>query len=451
MALTFSHRYAVPPSHAVMAMLGALGAAVGNQIEFEPWPGHPVPACLNVLFASRAYQAVVEAVWAPLISAQRAQVEWLLGHDAESLDREAARLTRERNEYIEIPTQPADLRYFDERLADIRLARWPAVTIDSASIEATGHTAVLLSPGGAALAIDRWVSEAGARERELLVAGWSRTCPCSTAGSVSVTMVASPDDANRLLTDRSAARSGLAGTFLVVRDHQPAVPDEPAAGAAQWADWVQQLFRWRHAGNNMTCRPAPEAQRNLDELALELVSLAAPEPHRHLGSWHEQALRLTLLLHLGTGNAQALVGAKTVQTAVALIRWLVGQQADLLTEGSQSDPLEEFVRSLVPTPGAHLTVTQSYDAFCQRCRGLGIQTPARKDYTGRVTDLVEQIHGIRLRKDVPGLNGKHQTGWSGIELVVKEQTEDKENDLARLPELPELPARQPTNEIEFLI
>src|SRR6185503_8585167 len=230
---------------------------------------------------------------------------------------------------------------------------------------------------------------------------------CSTAGSVSVTMVASPDDANRLLTDRSAVRSGLAGKFLVVRDHQPAVPDEsaaeatPVAAADHWAEWIQRLFSWRHAGNNMTCRPAPEAQRNLDELALELVSLAAPEPHRHLGSWHEQALRLTLLLHLGTGNAQALVGAKTVQTAVALIRWLVGQQADLLTQATEPQPdrMEEFVRGLVPQEGTWLTVTQSYDAFAQQCRQLGISTPHRKDYTGRVTDLVEQIHGIRLRKD----------------------------------------------------
>src|SRR6185503_1573210 len=96
--------------------------------------GHPVPACLNVLFASRAYQAVVEAAGAPLISAQPAQGDWLLGHGAEALGREAGRLTQERIEYIErIPTQPADPRYFDERLADLQLARWPVVTIDSAS------------------------------------------------------------------------------------------------------------------------------------------------------------------------------------------------------------------------------------------------------------------------------------------------------------------------------
>ena len=463
MALTFSHRYVVPPSHAVMAMLGAIGAAVGNQIEFEPWPGQRVHSCINVLFASQAYQAAVDAVWAPLLSAQRAQVKGLV-LDAESLDREAERLTRERDQYVErIPSQSLDLRYFDERLADLQLARCPVVTIDPAGIEATGHTAVLLSPGGSALAIDRWVSEAGARERDLLVAGWnqradSRTCQ-TPSGSVSVTMVASPDDANRLLTDRWAARSGLAGTFLVVRDDEAAAPVESAAsGADQWADWLRRLFHWRHAGNTMMCHPAPEARRNLDELALELVSLAGPEPHRNLGSWHQQALRLTLLLHLGTGNLQPSVAPETVRAAVALTRWLVGQQADLLAEpaDAKADRLEGFVRSLVPTAGAWMTVTQSYDAFAQQCRQLGIVTPSRKDYTGRVTDLVEQIHGFRLRKDVPGLNGKHQAGWCGLGFqklgvpVMSPNTQIRRSELSELSDSAER-AEGEAAQIEFLI
>ncbi len=366
MALALSHRYAVAPSVVIMAMLGALGAAVGNQIEFVPWPGHTVPGCLNVLFPGPT-SPVVDAVWAPLLAAQQAQVEWLFGLDA---------------------------------------------------------------------------------------ADFGTSVPCVSAGSVSVMMVASPADANRLLTDPWAVRSGLAATFLVVRDSQPSALDEFVASAAdQWADWVQRLFSWRHAGTTMMSRPTPEAQGALDSLARELTSLTRlPEPHRHLaGSWPQQALRLTLLLHLGTGNPQALVAAETVQAALALTRWLIDQQADLLAQPAdlQADRLEEFVRGLVPTAGTWLTVTQSYDTFAQQCRQFGIKTPSRKDYTGRVTDLIDQIHGIRLRKDVPGLNGKNQTGWAGIELA--ETATEGINDSARLPVLPVLPAAQPADQIEFLI
>ncbi len=345
-AIELSGRTGASTGSVVMAMLGAIAAAAGNQSSFEPWPGRNVPPCLNLLFGCPGADtvAVLEDVWGPLFAVQRTGAEKLANRDAEWLDAEATKLRRARAQHLERIPFPAaaDLQYFDAPLADIRLARWPALLrrdpapgcIDAV---APDHTAVLFTLAGrAGLAMDYWASDAGRLERELLVTGWrqranSHTCQ-SLSGSVSVTMLASPEETVRFLTARWAVQSGLAGTFLVVRDDsEPAEQDDSGISRLDcWAEWLRRLFRWRLEGRPHVVRPSDKARAVPENSARQASTWAArlsPEHHHMATHRPEQLLRVALAIHLGTGQIGAQLSAQTARAASEVSRWLSDQQA----------------------------------------------------------------------------------------------------------------------------
>ena len=67
--------------------------------------------------------------------------------------------------------------------------------------------------------------------------------------------------------------------------------------------------------------------------------------------------------------------------------------------------------------GSCLTVTQAYRAFCQLSEQRSLGPIKRSMFKASMQDLVRDVHGLGLRRDVPDSLGKQQEAWRGLKLV----------------------------------
>jgi hypothetical protein len=67
--------------------------------------------------------------------------------------------------------------------------------------------------------------------------------------------------------------------------------------------------------------------------------------------------------------------------------------------------------------GACLTVTQAYLVFCQLAQQRQLSQLKRSMFKTVMCDLVKDVHGLGLRRDVPDTLGKQQEAWRGLKLV----------------------------------
>jgi len=70
--------------------------------------------------------------------------------------------------------------------------------------------------------------------------------------------------------------------------------------------------------------------------------------------------------------------------------------------------------------GACLTVTQAYHVFCRLSEQRQLGELKRSMFKEVMKDLVRDVHGLALRRDVPDLNNKQQEAWRGLKLVEAE-------------------------------
>ena len=67
--------------------------------------------------------------------------------------------------------------------------------------------------------------------------------------------------------------------------------------------------------------------------------------------------------------------------------------------------------------GSCLTVTQAYQVFCRLAQQRQLDQLKRSMFKATMQDLVKDVHGLGLRRDVPDLVGKQQEAWRGLKLV----------------------------------
>jgi len=70
--------------------------------------------------------------------------------------------------------------------------------------------------------------------------------------------------------------------------------------------------------------------------------------------------------------------------------------------------------------GACLTVTQAYHVFCRLSEQRQLGELKRSMFKEVMKDLVRDVHGLALRRDVRDLNNKQQEAWRGLKLVGPE-------------------------------
>jgi hypothetical protein len=70
--------------------------------------------------------------------------------------------------------------------------------------------------------------------------------------------------------------------------------------------------------------------------------------------------------------------------------------------------------------GACLTVTQAYQVFCRLSEQRSLGHLKRSIFKEIMRDLVRDVHGFGLRRDVPDALNKQQEAWKGLKLVDSE-------------------------------
>jgi hypothetical protein len=70
--------------------------------------------------------------------------------------------------------------------------------------------------------------------------------------------------------------------------------------------------------------------------------------------------------------------------------------------------------------GSYLTVTQAYKFFCQLAQQRQLGTLKRSMFKATMQDLVRDLHGLGLRRDVVDNFGKQQEAWRGLRVVEAE-------------------------------
>jgi hypothetical protein len=86
---------------------------------------------------------------------------------------------------------------------------------------------------------------------------------------------------------------------------------------------------------------------------------------------------------------------------------------------------ERLMRVVVETmlercEGACLTVTQAYQVFCRLSQQRHLSMLKRSMFKAVMCDLVRDVHGLALRRDVPDALGKQQEAWKGVKLIETE-------------------------------
>lgn len=93
-----------------------------------------------------------------------------------------------------------------------------------------------------------------------------------------------------------------------------------------------------------------------------------------------------------------------------------------IIRGEIVDPNQEplpklFVfQALAPHPDAAVTVTDCFQQYRQFCRSKGLNALERAEFKTIVAEVIREEFDLKLRHDVPGLNGKAQEGWKGLNL-----------------------------------
>ena len=67
--------------------------------------------------------------------------------------------------------------------------------------------------------------------------------------------------------------------------------------------------------------------------------------------------------------------------------------------------------------GSCLTVTQAYQVFCRLAQQRQLDQMKRSMFKATMQDLVKDVHGLGLRRDVLDSLGKQQEAWRGLKLV----------------------------------
>ena len=70
--------------------------------------------------------------------------------------------------------------------------------------------------------------------------------------------------------------------------------------------------------------------------------------------------------------------------------------------------------------GACLTVTQAYQIFCKLSQQRSLGQLKRSMFKETMKDLVKDVHGLGLRRDVPDKENKQQEAWKGLAVVEAE-------------------------------
>ena len=72
---------------------------------------------------------------------------------------------------------------------------------------------------------------------------------------------------------------------------------------------------------------------------------------------------------------------------------------------------------LEPREGACLTVTEAYRIFCRLSEQRSLGQIKRSMFKEIMRDLIKDVHGLGLRRDVPDSSNKQQEAWRGLKVV----------------------------------
>ena len=83
---------------------------------------------------------------------------------------------------------------------------------------------------------------------------------------------------------------------------------------------------------------------------------------------------------------------------------------------------ERLIRVVVETmlersESSCLTVTQAYQIFCKLSQQRSLSPMKRSMFKATMQDLVKDVHGLGLRRDVPDQNNRQQEAWKGLKFV----------------------------------
>ena len=70
--------------------------------------------------------------------------------------------------------------------------------------------------------------------------------------------------------------------------------------------------------------------------------------------------------------------------------------------------------------GCFLTVIQAYQVFCKLPQQRSLGQIRRSMFREMMRDLVRDVHGLGLRRDVLNSENKQQDAWRGLKLVEAE-------------------------------
>ncbi|HXU18696.1 MAG TPA: hypothetical protein VN708_26545 [Terriglobales bacterium] len=341
LAVHVASQHGSPPGVAVLAILSALGAAVGPTVNFMPRPGQKFPALLNVVFSTTksSTQSLVEDAFDPLVMNNSFRCRGLMGQTRQWLEQEVACFLRKRAQHLAqlSPDRQSEPTPFDTRLANLWLARRPIVALETKYDDiwdlvgaSDCQTFLLTYPHQASEHMRNW-AKPSARKKQSAA---RRFRAPSLAPTKSDVVVAPQSEVQRFLGSGPRA-TNLAGVLLFVSDYEEPVPPHAAPPAywrskfpERWGPWLRRLFDSQLTDKPSVVEPTPEALEILDEAIRTTQDVLSELPAERAcvsNLWPQQVQRLALSMHLACESTGHL-SSEIARATWALAQWLAVQQ-----------------------------------------------------------------------------------------------------------------------------
>ena len=164
--------------------------------------------------------------------------------------------------------------------------------------------------------------------------------------------------------------------------------------------------------------PVSEAKMQL--LASNYLLMAAQACSRKVNSrvLIEDFRKPSVLREITTKAKSLLEAAKSFFVGPnGYVRYIDGRRVDPTEEPAHRQFVQEVIASL---PGAAMTISDMSLRYTEFCRLEGLPALTPPEFKRVVPDLIVEFFNVRLRHDIPDLNGRHQHGWMGLSFVDSE-------------------------------
>ena len=173
----------------------------------------------------------------------------------------------------------------------------------------------------------------------------------------------------------------------------------------------------------------PEMQFYYFEPVLQLYKPTSPEKLQSL--YRGYLIRCAQELNNDTRKLNLFCEFRSDRIAKAVVqraKSVLGADSSFFSPTSQHQRIkgpelfERLMRVLVetmlePREGACLTVTEAYRIFCRLSEQRSLGQIKRSMFKEIMRDLIKDVHGLGLRRDVPDSSNKQQEAWRGLKVV----------------------------------